>query len=178
MTVTIETTDNYDTRNSDRDKFIAAMSFAVNGVSVVTTNGMAGRFGLTVSAVSSVSAEPPLVLACVNKGSPVSEAITKNGVFCINLLTTEQQYISDVFSGRTRQGNSYDFNCAQWIVKSTGAPILVGAASSFDCHLEQMYRAGSHSIFIGAVATAKTSGNDALLYSRHKYGRLSHDLYN
>lgn len=46
--------------------FIMAMAAAATGVSVTTTEGSAGRFGLTVSAISSVSAEPPMLLACVN----------------------------------------------------------------------------------------------------------------
>ena len=68
-------------------QFTAAMGLAATGVSVVTTDGPAGRFGLTVSAVSSVSAEPPLVLCCINRKSPAMAAVEANGVFAVNLLS-------------------------------------------------------------------------------------------
>ena len=55
--------------------FRAAMGLAATGVSVVTTDGPSGRFGLTVSAVSSVSADPPLVLICINRKSPAIAAL-------------------------------------------------------------------------------------------------------
>ena len=61
------------------EDFVAAMGLAATGVSVVTTDGPAGRFGLTVSAVSSVSAEPPLVLVCINRKSPAMAAVEAPG---------------------------------------------------------------------------------------------------
>ena len=56
--------------------FVEAMAAAAFGVSIITTDGDSGRFGLTVSAVSSVSAEPPLLLACINRKNPIEQAIT------------------------------------------------------------------------------------------------------
>ena len=52
--------------------FVEAMSRSASSVWLVTTDGPAGRHGLTVSAVSSVSAEPPMLLACINRHSPVA----------------------------------------------------------------------------------------------------------
>ena len=71
-----------------RDQFIETMSRAVYSVVVVTTDGPAGRAGLTVSAMSSVSAHaphPPLLI-CVHHLSPFAPAIIRNGVFCVNLF--------------------------------------------------------------------------------------------
>jgi len=72
--------------------FVEAMAAAVSPVSIVTTNGPAGRFGLTVSAVTSVSADPPLVLACINKKSPLLSAIRTNKLFCINMLSVKARW--------------------------------------------------------------------------------------
>lgn len=156
----------------DRVEFITAMGAAVNAVNVVTTDGPAGRYGLTVSATSSVSADPPLVLVCINRRSPVRDALCGNGVFCLNLLSTEQRHVSETFSGHPRQGRAFDFECADWDPGVTGAPVLLGAVSSFDCILEHAYDAGSHTIFVGAVKTVRSSGDQPLLYSRRAYGRL------
>src|SRR5690242_13985198 len=73
------------------EQFTAAMGLAATGVSVVTTDGLQGRFGLTVSAVSSVSADPPLVLVCINRKSPAVAAVDGNGVFAVNLLSARHR---------------------------------------------------------------------------------------
>ena len=80
--------------------FIAAMGMAATAVSVVTTDGPAGRFGLTVSAFSSVSADPPMVLACVNRKSPAVAAIDSNGLFAVNVLAADNRGVAETFAGR------------------------------------------------------------------------------
>ncbi len=101
--------------------FLTAMSGAVTQVSVVTTNGTAGRFGVTVSAFTSVSADPPLVLVCINRRSPVVKAIEENGCFCVNLLDDRQSTVADCFSGRSDPLTAYDFSCANWRLEATGS---------------------------------------------------------
>ena len=105
--------------------FLTAMSGAVTQVSVVTTNGIAGRFGVTVSAFASVSADPPLVLVCINRRSPVVEAIEENGCFCVNLLDDRQSPVADCFSGRSDPLTAYNFSCANWRVEATGRRALI-----------------------------------------------------
>ena len=98
--------------HEDPDRFVAAMAGAATQVSVVTTDGAAGRFGVTVSAFSSVSAEPPLVLVCINRRSPAIAAITANNAFCVNLLGDDQSDIANCFAGRPGAIAPYDFTCA------------------------------------------------------------------
>ena len=115
--------------------FRSAMSLAVTGVNIVTTDGPLGRFGLTVSAVSSVSAEPPMILVCVNRNSPANDAIRGNGVFAVNILGTRQQSIAETFSGSDEHGGAYEFSDENWLWNETGAPVLDEAVASFDCAL-------------------------------------------
>ena len=61
--------------------FVVAMRAAVTGVNVVTTDGVGGRLGRTVSALASVSAEPEILLVCIARRSPLAVAIRMNGVF-------------------------------------------------------------------------------------------------
>ncbi len=84
--------------------FVEAMAAAASGVSIVTTDGPAGRFGLTVSALTSVSADPPLLLACINRKNPISAAITENGCFVANLLAENQVALAKIFAGRPELG--------------------------------------------------------------------------
>jgi len=153
--------------------FLTAMSGAVTQVSVVTTNGTAGRFGVTVSAFTSVSADPPLVLVCINRRSPVVKAIEENGCFCVNLLDDRQSTVADCFSGRSDPLTAYDFSCANWRLEATGSPCLDQANANFDCTIENAYDAGTHRIFIGEVQDAQTSGRAPLAFSRRSYQALS-----
>lgn len=153
--------------------FIDAMAAAATAVSIVTTDGEAGRFGITVSAVASVSAEPPLVLACINRRSPAAGAIAGNGRFCINMLNDRQAGLANCFAGRPDDSESYDFGCAEWFAGATGAPVLDGAVAAFDCLLESAHDAGTHRIVIGRVASAVASAHPPLAYSRRCYQALS-----
>ena len=158
----------------DRDDFVGAMGRAATGVSIITTDGRLGRWGLTVSAVTSVSADPPMLLACVNRRSPLSEAVTANSVFAVNLLESAQTHLADAFAGRPREGEEgYDFNLAQWSKAVTGAPCLEAAVASFDCVLQSFHDAGSHRIFIGRVLSTKSNEGEPLIYSARQYGRHS-----
>jgi len=158
---------------ADREAFVAAMARAATGISVVTTDGPAGRFALTVSAVSSVSADPPMVLACVNRKSPLSDSATANGVFCINLLATRHEEVSNVFAGRPDAGPAFDFGCADWTEGLTGAPVLADALASFECRLADWHDAGSHRILIGTVMAARQGEGDPLVYAGRGYRHIA-----
>ena len=153
-------------------EFVAAMSGTVTGVNIVTTDGEAGRLGLTVSAFSSVSAEPPMVLVCINRSSPVSDALTVNGCFAVNVLSALQQSLADTFAGNPASSAPYDFGAARWSAPTTGAPVLSGAVAGFDCALATTVDAGTHRIFIGSVVGVVTAANDPLLYGNRGYGRV------
>jgi flavin reductase (DIM6/NTAB) family NADH-FMN oxidoreductase RutF len=154
------------------ERFIAAMGRAVTGVTIVATGGPAGKLGITVSAFSSVSAEPPLVLACVNRKSPVVDAVLANGVFCINVLADAHRHVADTFAGRSPNGRPYDFAVDDWGTAVTGAPVLKGSLATFDCFLDSWHDAGSHRILIGKVAAAGHADALPLAYALRSYRRV------
>lgn len=155
--------------SADRGVFVAAMSGAVTSVNVVTTNGPAGRFGVTVSAAASVSADPPMLLVCINRRSPAAAAIRGNGVFSVNLLAAHQANVSDVFAGRSSAGAPFDFGCAEWRDGPTGCPLLEDAAASFDCTVESAQDAGTHVVIIGRVVHVLGAERAALAHHRRAY---------
>ncbi len=154
-----------------REAFIGAMGRVMASVTIVTTDGGAGRFGVTVSAMSSVSADPPLLLACINRRSPACRAIAENRVFGVNVLSTEQREVAQIFAGRSPSGPPFDFGCAEWRVHYSGAPTLQGAVAAFDCRLLTSYDAGTHRIFIGEVIEAFAGAGQPLLYGSRRYAR-------
>jgi flavin reductase len=153
-----------------RTSFIDAMSRAVTGVTVVTTSGTGGRFGQTVSAMASVTADPPTLLVCIKTSSVIVEAIRHHGSFGVNVLRADQRRVADSFAGRSSWGSPYDFSIATWDDSEQSAPLLVGAVGRFHCLLSTSLEIGTHSVMFGEVTTAEVSAGSPLLYARRSYG--------
>lgn len=160
-----------------RNLFIEGMSRAATFVAVATTDGEAGRFGVTISSLTSVSAdgENPSLLACIHHLSPAAAAILKNRAFCANLLHEGQQELSDLFAGRSRADAASRFEAATWAPGPCGQPILAGATANFECKLATALLWETHYIVVGKV-TAVTLSDDpsALLYGQRAYRRAVH----
>ncbi len=155
------------------DHFVEAMAAAAFGVTIVTTNGVSGKLGLTVSAVSSVSAQPPLLLVCINRKNMIVDAITSNASFTVNMLSEVQSSLAKSFAGRPEMGQkSYDFSQDAWRENSVAGPVLESAAANFMCKLETFQDAGTHRIFIGRVIEAQHNGALPLVYSHRKFGKF------
>lgn len=152
------------------EAFVGAMRVQATAVNVVTSDGPGGRVGVTVSAMSSVSAEPPLILACVNRRSPSVASIRLNGVFCINALSVEQSHLADTFAGRPSNGVPFDFQAARWTTLKTPSPVLVDAVANLDCIIHEIVEAGSHTIFIGRVVGVQHRNVKPLIYCDRAYG--------
>ena len=154
------------------DRFREAMSQAAATVSVVTTDGPAGRAGVTVSALCPVSAEPPTLLVCIHHKSPACAAVRDNGRFCVNLLGEDQSLISDSFAGRLPVPGGDKFACAEWRQLATGAPALESALVALDCRIVGHRRQGSHHVFFGEVAEVALGDGAPLIYARRAYRNL------
>lgn len=157
------------------EAFVDAMKRAVTGVNIVTTDGPGGRFGLTVSAFSSVSAEPPMVLVCVNRSSPASAAIMRNKRFAVNVLSNGQRNLADTFAGMPSDGGAYDFEMGSWRSAATGAPLLDHSVASLDCKVTTALDAGTHTIFVGLVRAVQKEDGSPLLYTNRSYGHACSD---
>jgi flavin reductase (DIM6/NTAB) family NADH-FMN oxidoreductase RutF len=152
--------------------FVQAMGQHVASVCVITTQHCDERYGLTATAVSSVCADPPRLLVCVNKSGQTHHKIVASGHFGVNVLGEEQEKVGQAFAGML--GRDFDrFSIGDWHKLETGSPILKGAASAFDCRITETIDQFSHSIFIGeVVATAINNGREALVYAGRKFRTL------
>jgi flavin reductase len=155
-----------------RAAFLEGMARAGSCVTLVTTDGPAGRHGVTVSAMTSVSGDPPTLLVCINKASRVCSAVERNGVFCVNLLRQDQTHVSDVFAGRVPELSERRFDCVEWTVAESGSPVLEGAVATFDCRVNAIQDAYSHHIFVGLVMGTRAADGDPLFYCHRRYRRL------
>jgi flavin reductase (DIM6/NTAB) family NADH-FMN oxidoreductase RutF len=152
--------------------FVQAMGQHVASVCVITTRHGEERYGLTATAVSSVCADPPRLLVCVNKSGLTHHKIIASGHFSVNVLGEGQEKVGRAFAGML--GRDFDrFSIGDWHVLVTGSPVLKFSASVFDCRITETIDQFSHTIFIGeVVATAANTGQEALVYAGRKFRTL------
>ena len=156
-----------------RAQFLQGMSCAAATVNVVTTDGKAGRAGVTVSAMASVSADgdAPTMLVCVHHKAAAAQTIIDNGCFCTNVLRDDQSYISDTFAGRLKTSDGDKFSCASWQPMTTGAMRVIDPLAAFDCKVKSSERVGTHHVFVGEVQEIfVASGGNPLIFSNRAYG--------
>lgn len=157
-----------------RQQFVEGMSRAATFVSVITTDGEGGRHGVTVSSMTSVSADgaAPSLLVCINHRSTAAAAILANRAFCANLLNQGQAGHSDIFSGRAKGDREDRFGLVDWTAGRGGQPVLTEAAASFECELATALLWETHYVMMGKVTAVHLSDQtDALLYGQRGYRR-------
>ena len=156
-----------------RQQFLNGMSRAAATVNVVSTDGPAGRSGVTVSAMSSVTAdgEAPVILVCLHHQGKAAQTTIDNGAFVVNILREDQSFISDTFAGRRDTNDGELFSCTEWRPMSTGCPRIVDPLVAFDCKILSSERVGTHYVVLGEVRDifVAESGNP-LIFANRSYG--------
>jgi flavin reductase (DIM6/NTAB) family NADH-FMN oxidoreductase RutF len=143
----------------------------VTGVAVVAARSTAGKLcGLTANAVTSVSLDPPLVLACIEKSADSHDCIREGGAFSINVLASDQERLARRFAAWDIPEK---FEGIAHMAGVTGAPILEDALAWVECRVHAEHTAGDHTIFIGEVVGGDAREGTPLLYYRGGYGRFT-----
>ena len=156
------------------DDFKKALQLWASGVAVVTTSSEKfGVQGMTVTAFSSVSVNPPQVLVCINDAADTGVGIHESQYFAVNVLNSDQQDLSNQFAGGSSQQQR--FENTDWKEGITGAPILNDSLMSLDCKVVEKVRAGTHWIIIGEVQECICRLGEPLLYYRGDYRQLVSD---
>ncbi|MFW6193512.1 MAG: flavin reductase family protein, partial [Gemmatimonadota bacterium] len=154
-------------------RFRDVMGHLAGGVAVVTSLGRDGTArGLTATAVCSVSMDPPLVLASVDRGSRTHGAIEASGFYAINLLSADQEELAVRFASKDPD----KFRGLGVGAASTGAPVLEAGLAYLDCEVHREVAAGDHTLFVGRVEAAAVQGDDVgepLIYHLGRYGTLA-----
>lgn len=146
------------------------------GVTVVTTCYEDKFYGITVSSFCSVSLDPFLVLISIEKTAQSHEIIHKSQIFAVNILTAQQQYLSERFAKKDLSGNNRFADIA-FHTADTGAPLFDESLARLDCRVVAEYEGGDHTLFVGEVLNLDytdevgVDGEEAqpLLYFRSKY---------
>lgn len=158
----------------DSDVFRRVMGHFVTGVTVVSAFDGAQPFGITVNALSSVSLDPPLVMIALDRRRFLTPIVRSAGRYAVNILSEDQQALSDCFAGAPVQPGRDAFCGAAWHPGASGLPLLDGAIAALECTVVETFSAGDHDLFIGRVDTLANEADHPmpLLYYRRRYLRI------
>ncbi len=153
----------------DRDLFRAVLGRFASGITVITACDAHGQpHGMTVSAFSSMSLDPPLILICIGNDATMAPVLAAADSFAVNVLTDSQESLSRRFSGKMDDR----FAGIGYSDGKTGVPLLDDVLASIECRIVARHAAGDHEIVIGQVEQAKASEGRPLLYYRGGYATL------
>jgi flavin reductase (DIM6/NTAB) family NADH-FMN oxidoreductase RutF len=151
-------------------EFRDAMRNFVGNVSVLTVGKGDDRSGLVVTSAISLSAEPPQLLACVNRSSSSWPLLQRYGCFGWSALGAGHQAVAERFTGFGGIRGPDRYDGANWVTAQTGAMLLEDAVVGMDCTVEEMIDRATHSILIGRVRAIRTrSGQGGLVYWKGAY---------
>ena len=146
---------------SGQADFRGAMAMLPTGVCVVTATGTGGPAGATAGAVSSLSLAPPLMLACLDRGSRTLAAVRESERFGINVLGAASEDLAHRFS--TKEHPTVKWDGVGWSERS-GVPWIEGSVLMMACRLRDLHDGGDHVIATGEVAELEAPGGDPLVF--------------
>src|ERR1700735_2366891 len=152
----------------DAGAFRQVIGRFMSGVVVITATHQGERRGMTVSAVASLSLDPPMIVTCLNAASATQEAVRQAGAFAVNILAEDQEHLAGLFA-RPGADPFLDLPCEPGI---TGAPLLAGARALLECQVVQEVRGGSHRVLLANVVRAIAGEGSPLAYFRGRFGRI------
>ncbi len=129
-------------------EFRSALGMFATGVTIVTARAANGRLvGLTANSFNSVSLNPPLVLWSLSRAAGSMAVFSAGSHYAINVLAADQQALAQRFAAKDVDR----WAGVTWTAGVAGAPLLDGAAASFECFNRSRYEEGDHVIFVGEV---------------------------
>jgi flavin reductase (DIM6/NTAB) family NADH-FMN oxidoreductase RutF len=151
----------------DAPAFRRALAQFASGVTVVTTEGPDGPLGLTVTAFSSLSLDPPLVLVCIDRRSE-AHAGFERGAFAVSLLAEGQEAMSRRFAA----GGPAKFAEGGLTTGESGLLLVPGALAHLECRVTAALPGGDHVIYVGLVERADAREGRPLVHHARGYRRL------
>lgn len=152
----------------DPQHFRHVIGHLASGVTVVTTRVGDQPFGMTASSVTSLSMQPPMMLACLNRATPTTQAVSRSGFYAVNVLGQGHAALAQQFAVPSED----KFSGVDLVDGELGAPLLAGALAHIECEVTEETTGGTHSIFLGRVIRATAGEGQPLTYFRGGFGRF------
>ena len=145
------------------------------GIVVVTASLDGKGHAMTVSAFTSVSLEPLLVLFCAEKVARFHDAVLAAGQWAVSILDEDAEKTARWLATRGRPLDGQLDTIAHHPGPLTGAPILDGALAAMECRTHAVHDGGDHSIVLGEVLGVTEPGDERgpLIYHAGRYRRLA-----
>jgi flavin reductase (DIM6/NTAB) family NADH-FMN oxidoreductase RutF len=155
--------------------FRLAMRRFPAAVSVITSADQSRRHGMTATAVTSLSLDPPSLIVCINRTTLLHDILQVGRHFCVNVLRRDQAGLSSAFSGAIAP--EARFACGTWLTSAEGVSYLADAQVNIFCKKVAAVPYGTHTIFIGeAEAVHVHDPIEPLIYQDSKYcSSVAHD---
>lgn len=134
------------------EDFRAVCGSFVTGVTVVTARSAAGAQGSTVNAFTSLSAEPPQVIVCLNKNSSTLRHLMAGGTFAVQMLAADQESTARLFASKRDDKLSE----TDWRPGRNGSPVLDGTMAVLECEVAETHNQATHVLVIGRVTRAES----------------------
>ena len=150
-------------------EFRDALASYATGVTVVTAVGPHGPSGATANAVSSLSLDPPMMLACLDRGSRTLTSVRSSGRFGVNALAAGQEELAVRFAGKQPEPEKWDG--IEW-AEQGGSPRLADALMWVACELRDLIDGGDHLIATGTVLECDSRDGMPLVFHRGAYRDL------
>lgn len=157
----------------DPQQFKDGMRRLAASVTIVTVGFLDGRrFGMTATAVCSVSAEPPILLCCINRKTATHQHFMAAESFGVNILASDDQDLAKRFAAPHQPHER--FAIGDWQSTESGVPLLKTAAASFLCRKRDAVDMGEHTVFFGEVIEVATRKDQApsLVYGHGCFGEF------
>ncbi len=146
------------------------MGHFATGVTIVTTKSGDGTpYGLTATAFTSLSLDPPLCIVCVDRRAESFAHFYDSKVFTVNVLVREQEDLSNRFA----KSGGDKFSGVPTVPGRHGAPLIAGALAHLECRITDTLEGGDHVIHVGRVEHVHTAPGEPLLYFQGRYRRLA-----
>jgi 3-hydroxy-9,10-secoandrosta-1,3,5(10)-triene-9,17-dione monooxygenase reductase component len=149
-------------------EFRQVLGHFATGLSVLTAPG---PVGMTVQALMSLSLDPPLIAIGIGRRSRAWPSVRRAGVFCVNLLTADQEELAWRFG--LRLGDEDRFADVDWRAGPHGAPELAQAHAWIDCTIRDEHDGGDHFLVVADVRDLRVGSGDPLIFHRGRAGRLA-----
>jgi len=154
----------------DSARFRQVLGHFATGVTVITADHADGPVGLAVGSFFSVSLDPPLIGFCPSKTSVSWPKIRESGLFCVNVLSEDQEDTCRRFAGKDPD----KFRGIGWKPSALGAPVLTDVLAWIECEIESIHDAGDHEIVVGAVRELEVEREiGPLVFFRGGYANLA-----
>jgi flavin reductase (DIM6/NTAB) family NADH-FMN oxidoreductase RutF/DNA-binding GntR family transcriptional regulator len=156
----------------DRAVFRDVVGHFTSGVAVITTRHGDQRFGVTASAVSSLSMDPPMILVCLNRKLPTNAAVRASGAFAVNILGEHHGELATQFA----TSHPDKFRGVALAQGSLGVPVLADSLAHLECRVQECVDVATHSVFLAEVTSAAARSGSPLAYFRGAFGRFAETL--